>query len=219
MDTKRNEKTKKAPQPIQNQKKTGLTSQAPIVPLYEEAYIQESPSPISPDLPKEPSNKWMAKILIFLVIGLLFFMINYAFNGRTPAIEGNVITKEQISSEVAAGAILFNKEESAGLQAKDFEVTGLERGESARLLIWDFNAEDRDAVQIFVDGKPIHSSVVLTHTPAAFSVPVPSTVTIKGINDGGGGITYAVKFPNNKMTYFNVANVNEMNTYTLIPSP
>ncbi|SFM35423.1 hypothetical protein SAMN03159341_1289 [Paenibacillus sp. 1_12] len=223
MDPRRNVRSKEAPKPVQQ--RAGISSQAPLVPLEEELYSEEplapsnpTPDP-SPSEPKKPPNKWMNSILILLGVGLLFLTINYAFNESTPTLGSNVINKEQIGSQVAAGTVLFNKEENPGLQAKDFKVNELQQGGSAKLVIWDFNVQDYDEVQIFVDGKPIHNSVVLTHTPAEFSVPVPSVVTIKGTSDKGGGITYAVKFLPNNLTYFNVANVNEINTYTLVPGP
>lgn len=223
MDPRRNVRSKEAPQPVQQ--RAGISSQAPLVPLEEELNSEETlapSSPISDPAPSEPpkkTNKWLNSILILLGVGLLFLTINYAFNESTPTIGSNVINKEQISSQVAAGTVLFNKEENPGLQAKDFKVNEMKQGGPAKLVIWDFNVQDYDEVQIFVDGKPIHNSVVLTHTPAEFSIPVPSVVTIKGISDKGGGITYAVKFLPNNLTYFNVANVNEINTYTVVPGP
>ncbi|MEK3916341.1 hypothetical protein [Paenibacillus sp. FSL H7-0331] len=223
MDPRKNVRNKEAPQSVPQ--RAGIASQAPLVPLEEELNSEETlvpsspiPNPAPSEPPKKP-NKWLNSILILLGVGLLFLTINYAFNESTPTLGSNVINKEQISSQVAAGTVLFNKEENPGLQAKDFKVNELKQGGPAKLVIWDFNVQDYDEVQIFVDGKPIHNSVVLTHTPAEFSVPVPSVVTIKGISDKGGGITYAVKFPTNNLTYFNVANVNEINTYTLVPGP
>jgi hypothetical protein len=72
-------------------------------------------------------------------------------------------------------------------------------------------------VQILVDGKIIQDSIVLTNTPVAFTVPVPGVITIKGIQDQGGGFTYAVKFPQTRLTCFNIVAVNGVNTYTLLP--
>jgi hypothetical protein len=39
------------------------------------------------------------------------------------------------------------------------------------------------------------------------------------VKDLGGGISYAVKFPNNETTYFNVVSVGQSNTYTVLPRP
>ena len=60
---------------------------------------------------------------------------------------------------------------------------------------------------------------MLTHNPAAISIPDLSTITIKGLEDHGGGISYAVKFPNNRLTYFNVTTVGGANTYTVNVRP
>lgn len=38
---------------------------------------------------------------------------------------------------------------------------------------------------------------------------------VKGIKDGGGGITYAIRYEVNGISYFNGAPEGELNTYTL----
>jgi hypothetical protein len=40
-------------------------------------------------------------------------------------------------------------------------------------------------------------------------------VQVKGIRDGGGGITYAVMFRRLNLSYFNTAPQDNFNTYTL----
>ncbi|MEK3916339.1 hypothetical protein [Paenibacillus sp. FSL H7-0331] len=161
----------------------------------------------------------MHKNLVLFALIFVFFLTMFFLANIPPTLDTNKLMKEQISREAAAGAILFYGEEKNGIQAKNFEVPGLTRSVSTRMLIWDYNLEDNDKVQILVDGKPIHDSIVLTNTPVAFTVPVPSVITIKGIQDQGGGLTYAVKFPQTKYTFFNIVAVNGVNTYTLMPTP
>jgi hypothetical protein len=164
-------------------------------------------------------SEWKHKNLILIIAGILLVPAIFLGGGMT-SVDGESVMRERTSTAVEAGKALFKEEVNANIQAQDFEVTGLtDPSGSAKMLIWDYNLEDKDEVQIFVDGKPIHNSFVLTKSPAAFSVPVPSVITIKGIKDNGGGISYAVKFPQNKLAYFNVVTVNGVNTYTLVPTP
>jgi hypothetical protein len=87
------------------------------------------------------------------------------------------------------------------------------------MLIWDFNKVDLDEVAVLVDGVPVKEKLILSENVTAINIPVPSTVTFTGVKDLGGGISYAVKFPNNHTTYFNVVTMGQYNTYTVLPTP
>ncbi|MCM3654296.1 hypothetical protein [Metabacillus litoralis] len=154
-------------------------------------------------------------ILIGLAIIGSFFTTSFNDEGTAEEVVAN-----RISTSTAAGEKLFTVETNTNIEARDFEVTnaGSDGGE-ARMLIWDFNKVDLDEVAIFVDGTPVKEKLILTENAAAISIPVPSQVTIRGVKDIGGGISYAVKFPNNEKTYFNVVPVGKLNTYTVLPRP
>jgi hypothetical protein len=151
-------------------------------------------------------------LAIVLAIGLSVVSGGYSSEGSAEEVVANRISKSTI-----AGESLMTDETNAGITAKDFEVTVGDSGGEAKMLIWDFNSEDNDEVQILVNGQPVKEKLILANNPAAISIPVPSTVTIKGLKDFGGGISYAVKFPNDKITYYNVVSVNAGNTYTVKP--
>lgn len=57
---------------------------------------------------------------------------------------------------------------------------------------------------------------VINHKPKEILVPAKGDIQIKGIRDGGGGITYAVHYELNGTNYFNSAPEGNYNTYTLI---
>jgi hypothetical protein len=78
---------------------------------------------------------------------------------------------------------------------------------------------DLDEVAVLVDGVPVKEKLILSENAAAISIPVPSTVTVRGVKDLGDGVSYAVKFPNNRTTYFNVVTAGQSNTYTVLPRP
>ncbi|WNF23467.1 hypothetical protein [Mesobacillus jeotgali] len=151
-------------------------------------------------------------LAVVLATGLSMLLGSYTSEGSAEEVVANRISKSTLAGETP-----FTDESNAGITAKDFEVTVGDSGGDAKMLIWDFNSEDHDEVQILVNGQPLKEKLILAHNPAAISIPVPSTVTVKGLKDNGGGISYAVKFPNDKVTYYNVVSVNAGNTYTVKP--
>jgi len=155
-------------------------------------------------------------LLVCFVIAILtsFLVTSFLDDGSAEEVVAN-----RISTSTSAGESLFVGESYANIEARDFEVNNAgPDGGNARMLIWDFNLEDFDEVSILVDGVPVKEKLIISHNAAAISIPVPSTVTITGVKDNGGGISYAVKFPNNKTTYFNIVSVGQSNTYTVLPS-
>ncbi|MEC2072570.1 hypothetical protein [Alkalihalophilus marmarensis] len=117
------------------------------------------------------------------------------------------------STEMESGFVLEDASQVA-LDSQDFAVGNFDGG-TARMLIWDFTGDSEDRVQIMVDGQIIRESHTLTSNAAAYSVPVPSVVTIQGLE---GQATYAVKFPERKYTIFNAVAPGGANAYTLTPS-
>jgi hypothetical protein len=158
---------------------------------------------------------WTALTIVGLAILSGFFATSYSDEGAPEEVVAN-----RISTATEAGESLFTDETNANIEARNFEITnaGTDGGE-ARMLIWDFNKVDLDEVAILVDGVPVKEKLILSENASAISIPVPSTVTVSGVKDLGGGISYAVKFPNNKTTYFNVVTAGQSNTYTVLPRP
>ncbi|EMJ93174.1 hypothetical protein [Leptospira alstonii] len=131
------------------------------------------------------------------------------------------IPANQIMENIATGSKIAGNDADSALVPMDFtlELSKSSDGGDSRMLVWDFAAEDGDEVEIIVNGKPLGAPIVILNSPAVFSIPVPSVVQIRGIKDGGGGITYAVFFPGDKLAYFNVAPVGGFNTYTITVKP
>jgi len=171
---------------------------------------------IVPHQSKIKKSIWACSfICLFIAILTSFIITSYLDEGMAEEVVAN-----RISTATTAGEVIFEQEENAAIEARDFKVgnAGVDGGE-ARMLIWDFNLEDLDEVSILVDGIPVKEKLIISHNAASISIPVPSTVTITGIKDNGGGISYAVKFPNNKTTYYNTVVVGQSNTYTVLPKP
>ncbi|WP_368504368.1 hypothetical protein AB3N04_01385 [Alkalihalophilus sp. As8PL] len=154
--------------------------------------------------------------------GLGLFTLLFAIIGLT--LSTSSLAEEEATAEILNRSSEFIEsgltvDTDIQLEPRDFEVTGFTNGSgSARMLIWDYLGDSNNEVQILVDGQPIRELHVLNSNVAAYSVPVPSVVTIRGLSTTGAQpITYAVKFPDRKQTLFNAVPTNGVNQYTLVP--
>lgn len=121
--------------------------------------------------------------------------------------------KNKVSTSLSAGTLLLTKDEN--ITPQDYTITHSESADETKIWIWDYAAEDGDYVQILVNGAPVGEAFMIKHKPRELTVPAVGTVQVKGIRDGGGGITYAVHYDLNGTNYFNSAPEGEFNTYTL----
>ncbi|HEY8529827.1 MAG TPA: hypothetical protein VIL22_09110 [Paenibacillaceae bacterium] len=122
--------------------------------------------------------------------------------------------EDRVSTALSAGAVLAASDDT--VQPVDYTIRHQSQDESTRIWVWDYAAEDGDYVQVLVNGTSLTEPFMIKHKPRAFTVPATGDVQIRGIRDGGGGITYAVHFELNGTTYLNGAPPGEDNTYTLI---
>lgn len=121
---------------------------------------------------------------------------------------------DKVSTSLAAGTVLLAKDENIGQQ--DYTITHKYNQNDTKIWVWDYAAEDGDYVQVLVNGVPAGEAFMIKHKPVEITVPAVGEVQIKGIRDGGGGITYAVRYDLNGTNYYNSAPEGEFNTYTLI---
>jgi hypothetical protein len=121
--------------------------------------------------------------------------------------------KSGYSTSLSTGTVLLKKDEFSG--GKDYTITHSSDQKESKIWVWDYAAEDGDYVQIIVNGYPIGDAFFIKNKPAVFTIPSVGLVQVKGVRDGGGGITYAVRYEINGVTYFNSAPTNGFNTYSL----
>lgn len=170
------------------------------------------------DVQKQNRNKWDKPLKIFgglclaLSLTLLVFFSPSTSINTTEAAKNALKNKSSIS--LAAGTILLLEDEDIGKQ--DYTITHKNDQSDTKIWVWDYAAEDGDYVQVLVNGVPISEPFMIKHKPVEITVPAVGKVQIKGIRDGGGGITYAVRYDLNGRTYFNSAPEGEFNTYTLV---
>ncbi|MBP1989642.1 hypothetical protein [Paenibacillus eucommiae] len=164
-----------------------------------------------PDKRKNKHRFWMG-IMALVLFATFFFFDSSSLSGNMKDVQSNGIGKGMM-----AGTILTYSDDSAGLQPRNFELEMKKGMDTSRVLIWDYAAEDGDVVTVKVNGQILVENVGIFHKPVVLQVPIPSTVEIVGIKDGGGGITYGVKFPGAvaNSAYFNAAPVGSSNVYTL----
>lgn len=150
----------------------------------------------------------------WLCVGLV---ILGAYVSPTPEINRTSIAQEALSTgklvSVSPGTILLMNDEN--LIKGDHTITHEKSESNSRIWVWDFAAVDGDYVQILVNGQPVQESFMIKHKPVVLEVPTTGEIQVKGMKDGGGGITYAVRYEVNSTTYFNSAPEGEFNTYTL----
>lgn len=173
-------------------------------------YSEEAASQPSSAVNIKDKHRFWIGITALITIGLAFF--THTSTGRVDDVKSNGIGKG-----MEAGIRLAASDDSANLEARDFEIEMKANRKTSRMLIWDFAAEDGDVVTVKVDGNILQSNIGIMNKPVAIDVPVPSVVEIVGVKDGGGGITYGVKFPGavHNSAYFNAAPVNSSNAYKL----
>lgn len=164
------------------------------------------------------NNKKKDKPLkVFGGICVALFVVSMIF-GSTPSVNTSDAAKnalaDKVSTSLPAGTILLAKDENIGQQ--DYRIAHKYDKSDTKIWVWDYAAEDGDYVQVLVNGAPVADAFMIKHKPVEITVPAVGEVQIKGIRDGGGGITYAVRYDLNSTNYFNSAPEGEFNTYTLI---
>jgi hypothetical protein len=166
---------------------------------------------------KRSKEKRERPFMVFGVLCIVLCLVVLIFS-NTSSIDTSDAAKDalanQVSTTLSTGTILLNEDEE--LDQQDYTITHNSDEGEAKIWIWDYAAEDGDYVQVLVNGTPVSDAFMIKHKPVEFTVPATGIIQIKGIKDGVGGISYAVKYDLNYTTYFNIAPLGEFNTYTLI---
>lgn len=122
--------------------------------------------------------------------------------------------KTGVVRNVKPGTVILSQDASD--MAKDYTIKIGKNISTINLQIWDYAAEDGDYVQILQNGVPVTEVFMIKNTPVNVAVPAGGIVEVKGIRDGGGGITYAIFNPETGNTYFNRAPDDGSNKYTIV---
>ncbi len=187
------------------------------VPESEPEHINNVPIRQTNDIRSERKKiEGPAKIFgwICLVLSVATFIAyDNAYTSIDESKEAQILLEEQASTVISAGTILAYSDESG--TATDYEIVHSSNQDSTTIWVWDYAAEDGDVIRVLVDGQPITKNIMIKHKVVEITVPSTGLVQIEGVHDGGGGITYAVRYDINGTTYINTAPEGECNTYTL----
>ena len=196
------------------------SAEKPYTPeqIEESVFTQENEQPqiTSEKKKNSPFDKVIKTTGVILLVASIFTFV-WGIS-TSPTVDRSDAARqaiaEQVSTSLSVGTILMSSDENIG--AKDYTITHDSNQDESKIWVWDYAAEDGDYVQILVDGNPIGDAFMIKNKPQEFKVPTTGTVQVKGIRDGGGGITYAVRYELNNTNYFNSAPEGEFNTYTLV---
>ncbi len=186
-----------------------------------------TPQKVKPKLPKDiVSNAQKPKTTIdeknvpianffglCIVIVIIAIIVRFFLPSVNTSQAAKNALKEKISTSLPAGVILLKDDQDIGQQ--DFNIIHASSDDESEIWVWDYADEDGDYVQVLVNGKPISEAFMVKHKPRTFIVPAVGNVQIKGVRDGVGGISYAVRYGINGTTYFNSTLPGQFNTYTL----
>ncbi|MCL2154091.1 MAG: hypothetical protein FWH53_00345 [Leptospirales bacterium] len=155
--------------------------------------------------------------IIFGGICAAIFIAGFLLSSSSSVDTSNAAKKalvDRVSTSLSVGTILLSGDESAA--SRNYTIAHNHSQKDTKIWIWDYAAEDGDYVQVFVNGTPLGDAFMIKHKPVEITVPAIAKIQVKGVRDGGGGITYAAHYELNKTTYFNNAPEGGFNTYTLI---
>lgn len=117
------------------------------------------------------------------------------------------------TSQFPPGSVLATLD--TDFEGRDYDVPFRDGVEETTIWVWDFAAEDGDWVQLLFNGQPLGPAFMILNAPQQFRVPVGGSLEVLGIRDGGGGITYAVNFPEKDLSFRNAVRPQTGNTYRL----
>lgn len=130
-----------------------------------------------------------------------------------PSLVVQEILKTGVSNNVFAGKIIMDKDKNLG--ERNHQIVVNPKINEINISIWDFAKVDGDYVQLINDGKSIGDAFMISHDVRTFKVSTKNKLEVKGIEDGGGGITYALYVKETGEIYFNNAPYGGFNTYTI----
>lgn len=161
---------------------------------------------------KKTDRKLLISGIVVLGIGILSLVL-FPISRGVSSKEAMDALDAGYSTSIRVGTVIADKGKS--ISEKDYNIAHNSNSKDTKIWVWDYASEDGDYVQIYVDGNPICEPFFIKNKPREFTVPSVGKVQVKGVKDGGGGITYAVRYEVNGTTYFNDAPENDFNTYTL----
>ncbi|SDP40397.1 hypothetical protein SAMN05216366_11744 [Selenomonas ruminantium] len=193
---------------------------SPVTSKNNMEYIPDIQQDISPHRAKNtpPFTQRIKKgsgiLLLASIMALAIGMMCHTGTSVNTSDDAQSAIETHVSTTLPIGARLLEKDDH--YVGGDMTITHTSPEKKTKMYIWDYAAEDGDYVQVYIDGKPLGSPFMIKNKPEVFNVPATGEVQVVGTRDGGGGITYAVRYELNHETYFNGMEQGGNNVYTLV---
>ena len=159
------------------------------------------------------NKKFIKYGALAMLIGFIGFSYFTSQTVNTSA-EAIAALQQGYSTQLPVGTLLSAADTQ--MQSLDFIITHTSDTDKQSIFVWDFAAEDGDYVQLFDETGAITDIFMIKNAPKTIEVAATGVITVKGMIDGGGGITYAVYSPLSDTIYYNGTKPNTQNTYTFI---
>jgi len=148
-------------------------------------------------------------LLILEIIGCIILL----YLNLKPSPEIEKILETGVSKDSYVGKVIMDNDKK--LEERNFDIVVDSKYSEINISIWDFAAVDGDYMELINDGKSLGEAFMINHSAKTFKVSTSGKLEIKGVKDGGGGITYALYVKETGETYFNDAPFGGFNTYTI----
>lgn len=189
------------------------------MPENDMEYIPDIQQEMSPHRDNPPPfakriKKGAGLLLLASVMSLAIGIMCHTSTSVNASNDAQTAIETRTSTTLPIGARLMSKDDH--YVGGDMTITHTSSAQKANIYIWDYAAEDGDYVQVYIDGTPLGKPFMIKNKPTVFNVPTVGEVKVVGTRDGGGGITYAVRYELNQTTYFNGMDQGGSNVYTLV---
>ncbi|KYG30503.1 hypothetical protein [Alkalihalobacillus trypoxylicola] len=147
---------------------------------------------------------------ILLIFSILLLAFSAIFNSSPSTEVAATEISKQYSLEIDSGYVM-EIPRRLDINPQNFIIEEFTQS-SSRMLIWDFTGNNQNTIEIRVNDEIIEQNYSLSSEVAVFDIPIPSVVTITGVDEE---VNYAVKFPERLYTMFNTVASNQSNEYQL----
>ncbi|WP_331404608.1 hypothetical protein [Vibrio owensii] len=193
----------------------------PVMKRSEQKEIHQAKRAAQSQALEKPANKWIARVA---GVGLVAASLTFGFSNQiSNTLKTDSLSRQdsqaivqQFNAAVAAGESIFvpvnflDRDERARAKA----ASGLDEEKAEHLLkeaeggyislawvtVWDNLAEDGDVIEVSAGGMT--RTVPILNEPTTIVVPYSidsAQIKIRGVRDGGGGITVAARTANGSL--------------------
>ena len=155
----------------------------------------------------------MVLVVVLIAIGVILIQSNMRKNNLDTSESAKNALANKMSTTLLLGAVLLEEDEDLGYE--DIDVKHISSSESAKVWIWDYAKNDKDVIQLALDGEIIADEIVLSNNPTELTIPANGLLRMTALDGKGDGVTYAIRFQINGTCYLGTLPQSESVDYTL----